>query len=468
MSGTSDGGFAWVWPYVGSAWCCTRLVFQAQRDFLYRIGRADAKRESRDLAGTDEQTMEKISSEHPSAVVKEGGLGALLNYLDFFSTNVQRTAVNAAANCCRNLSGDSYQKIKDVFPTLRQTLTSTDQRLVESATLAVVRTIEAFRHNPSHLEGLLDLPTAIAINSLLMPSGGSPLLSPATYTHLLKALTSSARGSAKVTVNFLEAGMTSTIYQILTGVLPPSHDEDEQGESAGGQGLAGGVADMAVLQNLAHRPKDQVEEALALITELLPPLPKEGVFDPKGYTEKAFDKIKQGSKAGKKPRRSSRTPKAAGAGVDSANMTPPEGGDMSMEYLYETPPTPEPRSDSLTELAFPSNSSRGPDPSDYSRIAAEIGFASSGLNKNLMAKSKKAQEQQMDQRLEMLKMHPDLVAKFVKTILPVLVDVYAASVAVRVRTKVLSGLTKAVAFTDAESLKITLRVSHSPKSEEIC
>jgi E3 ubiquitin-protein ligase TRIP12 len=60
----------------------------------------------------------------------------------------------------------------------------------------------------------------------------------------------------------------------------------------------------------------------------------------------------------------------------------------------------------------------------------------------------------------MLKMHPDLVAKFVKTILPVLVDVYAASVAVRVRTKVLSGLTKAVAFTDAESLKVTLRVSH--------
>jgi len=31
---------------------------------------------------------------------------------------------------------------------------------------------------------------------------------------------------------------------------------------------------------------------------------------------------------------------------------------------------------------------------------------------------------------------------------------------VRVRTKVLSGLTKAVAFTDAESLKGTLRVSN--------
>lgn len=406
--------------------------------------------------------MEKISSEHPSAVVKEGGLGALLNYLDFFSTNVQRTAVTAAANCCRNLSMDSYQKIKDVFPTLRQTLTSTDQRLVESATLAVVRTIEAFRHNSAHLEGLLDLPTAIAINSLLMPSGGSPLLSPATYTHLLKALTSSARGSAKVTINFLEAGMTNTVYQILTGVLPPSHDEDEQGESAGGQGLAGGVADMAVLQNLAHRPKDQVEEALALITELLPPLPREGVFDLKAYTEKAFDKIKSGAKPGKEVRRSSRTSKTASA-VQSANITPPDAGNEPVEFLHETPSTGATRSDEQTD-AFPSSSSRaGP---DYAGMPSSLNYISSNPQ-GMLSRTRKMQEAQADQRLEMLKTHPELVAKFVKTILPVLVDVYAASVAVRVRTKVLSGLAKAVAFTDAESLKITLRVSRSSDVKQL-
>jgi E3 ubiquitin-protein ligase TRIP12 len=257
--------------------------------------------------------------------------------------------------------------------------------------------------------------------------------------------------------------MTNTVYQILTGVLPPSHDEDEQGESAGGQGLAGGVADMAVLQNLAHRPKDQVEEALALITELLPPLPKDGVFDLKAYNEKAFDKIKSGAKPGRKPRRSSRTPKTAGA-VESANNTPPEAGNESVEFLYETPPPGAPKSDSQTDI--PSSSSRA-GPSDYGSIAAELGFASSGVGKNIMAKTKKMHEAQMDQRLEMLKMHPDLVAKFVKTILPVLVDVYAASVAVRVRTKVLSGLTKAVAFTDAESLKVTLRVSQFSTGDEL-
>ena len=109
--------------------------------------------------------MEKISAEVPSAIVKEGGLGALLNYLPFFSTNVQRTAVTAAANCCRNISADNFTQIRDVFPTLRETLTQADQRLVEQATLAVVRTIEAYRHNASHLEGLLDVPTVVAVNS---------------------------------------------------------------------------------------------------------------------------------------------------------------------------------------------------------------------------------------------------------------------------------------------------------------
>ena len=371
--------------------------------------------------------MEKISAEYPSAIVREGGLEALLRYLDFFSTNVQRTAVTAAANCCRNISSEHYSQVKGIFPTLRQTLTQTDQRLVEQATLAVVRTLEAYRHNAEHLEGLLDLETVVAINALLVPSGGSPLISPSTYTHLLRSLTSSARMSAKVTIAFLEAGMTNTVYQILTGVLPPAHDEDEQGMSPGGQGLAGGVADMAVLQNLAHRPKDQVEEALALICELLPPTLKEGVFDSKAYSEKALQKLKKGGKVDRPdapPRRSSRTinPNAEGSGTGTTTPGESAGG---------------------------------------------AGSAASGSAQALPAamqaalKQKKEQEALNVKRLALLKEHNQLVGKFIRAILPVLVDVYAASVAARVRTKVLAALVKAIAFADSGELRRALQVSSS-------
>lgn len=348
--------------------------------------------------------MEKISAEYPAAIVREGGLAALLNFLPFFSTNVQRTAVTTAANCCRNISGEHFAMIRDVFPILRDVLTQNDQRLVEQATLAVLRTLESYRHNADHLEGLLDLPTVVAINALLMPAGGSPIISDSTYTHLLKALTSAARASAKVTIALLEAGMTDTVHYILTGVLPASDEQGEQGAAPGGQGLGGGVADMAVMQNLAHRPKDQIEEALGLVCELLPPLPRDGVFDHRAYSEKSLAKLQRGRPSSSR-RPSSRT----------------EGGSETPGESAEAPTS----------------------------AAPVLGAYPPG-------KSRRDVEALSEQRLTMLKSQPELVSKFMRCMMPVLVDVYAASVSLRVRTKALTGLTKATAFADPGDLKQTL------------
>lgn len=114
-----------------------------------------------------------------------------------------------------------------------------------------------------------------AVNLLLMPAGGSPLIAANTYTLLLRALATSARASPKITLALLEADIVDTLYQILTGVLPPASESSvEQGDASGGQGLGGGLADMTVMENLAHRSKEQVEEALSLVSELMPPLPK--------------------------------------------------------------------------------------------------------------------------------------------------------------------------------------------------
>jgi hypothetical protein len=116
-----------------------------------------------------------------------------------------------------------------------------------------------------------------AINQLLLPAGGSPMIAANTYTLLLRALATSVRASPQIAITLLEADIVDTLYQILTGVLPsPSESEShtDQGGAASGQGLGGGLADMTVMENMAHRPKDQVEEALSLVSELLPPLPK--------------------------------------------------------------------------------------------------------------------------------------------------------------------------------------------------
>lgn len=166
--------------------------------------------------------------------------------------------------------------IKGVWPIIRNCLGYSDQRLVEFACMCVIRVIDAYyRSSADNLEALIDNDLIQAVNLLLLPAGGSPLIAPSTFTLLLRALATAARASPKITVVLLEAGIVETLYQILTGVLPPSSDGgEEQGGAAGGQGLGGGLADMTVMENLAHRPKDQVEEALSLVSELMPPLPK--------------------------------------------------------------------------------------------------------------------------------------------------------------------------------------------------
>ena len=63
-------------------------------------------------------------------------------------------------------------------------------------------------------------------------------------------------------------------------------------------------------------------------------------------------------------------------------------------------------------------------------------------------------------RLELLKAKPYLVQRFVRHILPILIDVYAASVALTVRSRCLMGLLKAVSFVEADDLKFILKVCH--------
>jgi E3 ubiquitin-protein ligase TRIP12 len=223
--------------------------------------------------------MEKISEEFPSAIVREGGLAALLNYLDFFSIAVQRTAIQAASNCCRNISPDHFSMLQAVWPIIRNCLTYSDQRLVEFACLCVIRVVDSYhRNSTANLELLVDQELIRAVNQLLHPTGSS-LIAANTYTLLLRALATAARASPKITLALLEADFVATLYHILTGVLPSSPNVGfATDEEEGGQGLGGGLADMTVMENLAHRPKDQVEEALSLVSELMPPLPKGNVL----------------------------------------------------------------------------------------------------------------------------------------------------------------------------------------------
>ncbi|KAJ3481082.1 hypothetical protein NLG97_g7911 [Lecanicillium saksenae] len=216
-----------------------------------------------DLAEQSLSTLEKISVEYPASIVREGGLTACLSYLDFFATSTQRTAVTIAANCCRNIPDDSFPVVRDVMPILLNVLNSNDQRVVEQASLCVSGIVESFKHQPSKLEELVSVDLLRAVLRLLVP-GTTNLIGSSIHTQFLRVLAFTARASPRLSAELFRLQVVETLYQILTGVSPPSGTED----------VASKLDSVVIMQALIHRPREQIIETLNVICELLPGLPK--------------------------------------------------------------------------------------------------------------------------------------------------------------------------------------------------
>ncbi|KAI2472803.1 hypothetical protein F4781DRAFT_290872 [Annulohypoxylon bovei var. microspora] len=214
-----------------------------------------------DLAEQALSTLEKISVEYPTSIVREGGLTACLTYLDFFPTGTQRTAVTTAANCCRNIPEDSFAVIIGVMPILLNVLNSSDQRVVEQASLCVTRIIESFKYQSSKLEQLVSVDLLKVILRLLVP-GTTNLISANIHTQFLRVLAITARASPSLSAELFKLNVVETLYQILTGVSPPSETED----------VASRLDSVVIMQALIHRPREQIIETLNVVCELLPGL----------------------------------------------------------------------------------------------------------------------------------------------------------------------------------------------------
>ncbi|KAJ9614171.1 Ubiquitin fusion degradation protein 4 [Cladophialophora chaetospira] len=212
-----------------------------------------------DVAEQALSTLSKVSIDFPASIVREGGLTACLQFLDFFATGTQRTAVTTAANCCRNIPHDSFPVIRDVMPILLNVLSSHDQKVVEQGCLCVTRVIDSFKHSPDKLEQLVDPPLLRAVLGLLLP-GTTNLIGSNIHTEFLRVLAIVARASPRLSAELLKMNVVDTLYQILTGVSPPNETDD----------AASKIDSVVIMQALIHRPREQVYETLNVICELLP------------------------------------------------------------------------------------------------------------------------------------------------------------------------------------------------------
>ncbi|KAK4345454.1 hypothetical protein RND71_035630 [Anisodus tanguticus] len=209
-----------------------------------------------DLAEQSLQALKKISQEDPTACLRAGALMAVLSYLDFFSTGVQRVALATAANMCKKLPSDAADFVMEAVPLLTNLLQYHDAKVLEHASICLTRIAEALASSPEKLDELCNHGLVTQAASLISTSnsgGGQASLSTETYTGLIRLLSTCASGSPLVVKTLMILGISGILKDILSG--------------------SGLVASVSISPGLS-RPAEQIFEIVNLANELLPLLPQ--------------------------------------------------------------------------------------------------------------------------------------------------------------------------------------------------
>uniref|UniRef100_A0A0C9RYJ0 HECT-type E3 ubiquitin transferase n=1 Tax=Wollemia nobilis TaxID=56998 RepID=A0A0C9RYJ0_9CONI len=237
-----------------------------------------------DLAEQSLEALEKISHEHPAVCLRAGGLMAVLSYLDFFSTGVQRVALSTAANICKKLPSDAADFVMEAVPILTNLLQYNDSKVVEHASICLTKIAELFASSSGKLDDLCNhglVAQAARLISVSNSGGSKASLSTPTYTGLIRLLSTFASGSALAAKTLLDLNISSILRDVLAG-------------SSLGSGMSGSPA--------LNRPPDQTYEIMTLVNELLPPLPEGTIRLPASYSmDSKYPTKKQipGNNAGK-------------------------------------------------------------------------------------------------------------------------------------------------------------------------
>ncbi|KAI8082723.1 uncharacterized protein BX664DRAFT_387876 [Halteromyces radiatus] len=227
-----------------------------------------------DLAEQALGALEKVASQVPQAVIQNGGLSASLMYFDFFSIHSQRTALQTASHCMRNIGVDSSSQVLEIIPILTNTLTYSDRTVIELTCLCWARLAESYRSNPTAFEKVISMDVLKTMIGLLPVSGNSNAVRSGTFNDILRVFRCVSKASPELGYQLLNLDIVGYFYQILTGAhnLPPSNEVLHTGTPAS----------LAMI-SLDNKWRDSLYTVLKIIIDLLPPLPKNEIFSWKRF-----------------------------------------------------------------------------------------------------------------------------------------------------------------------------------------
>ncbi|RZC38081.1 E3 ubiquitin-protein ligase TRIP12, partial [Asbolus verrucosus] len=182
------------------------------------------------------------------------GVSACLMYLDFFSINAQRNALSITANCCLNLTSEEFQYVQESLPLLASRLTQQDKKCVESVCLAFSRLVDSFQLEPARLQEIASTELLTNLQQLLVVT--PPVISTGTFITVLRMLSVMCANCPDLALTLLKQNIAETLLYLLTGSAEVNQDDVEL---------------------IPRQPQEQFE-ITALIGELMPKLPSDGIF----------------------------------------------------------------------------------------------------------------------------------------------------------------------------------------------
>ncbi|XP_042377997.1 E3 ubiquitin-protein ligase UPL4-like isoform X1 [Zingiber officinale] len=218
-----------------------------------------------DVAEQCHQALEKISRKQPIACLQAGTANAVLTYIDFFPSSIQRAAVSTIANMCKKLPPDCSSSIIESVPTLCALLQNEDTKLVETVAICLARIADSIGSSSNLLDELCKL--GLIQKSLeLITNDGHRTLSRVTYSGLIALLTKLAGNSQLAVQTLFELNISRTLRNVLLG-------SDMSDDSA-----YASTEDLQI---------NQVYEVLKLANQLIPPRER----DPDNQLTEAKEKI---------------------------------------------------------------------------------------------------------------------------------------------------------------------------------
>ncbi|KAF8096020.1 hypothetical protein N665_0319s0038 [Sinapis alba] len=207
-----------------------------------------------DVAEQCLQALEKISRDQPVACLNAGAIMAVLSFIDFFSTSIQRVAVSTVVNICRKLPSEPPSPVMDAVPVLCNLLQYEDRQLVESVAICLTKIADQVSQSPAMLDQLCSHGLIHQSTHLLNLNSRTTLSQP-VYNGVIGLLRKLSSGSTLAFRTLYELNIGYRLKEIIS-----TYDMSHPVSST----------------QPINACSNQVHEVLKLVIELLPASPVEG------------------------------------------------------------------------------------------------------------------------------------------------------------------------------------------------